>query len=125
MLEGGIIVKSKLIALLITSIISVFFVAQASAASVNLNSAEWLGPLKLDKKQLSTIKKAFEKALNAPVDSEQQCGAVYQDCVVRAAREWNVDGEKYREMVIHIHTIGHASRAVGQKGGKWPAVAAN
>lgn len=117
--------KSKISAIFLISIASLFFSAQAAAATVNLNSNEWLGALKLDKNQLSTIKSAFEKALNAPIDAEQQCGAVRLDCVVRAAREWKVDGDTYREMVIHIHTIGHASRAVGQEKGKWPAVAAN
>lgn len=98
---------------------------QAMAATIKLNSAEWLGHLKLDKKELSSIKKAVEKAMNAPVDAEQQCGKVRSDCVVRAAREWEFNGDKYREIVIHIHTKGHASRAVQQDKGKWPAVAAN
>ena len=71
------------------------------------------------------LKKAFEKALSAPIDSEQQCGEVRSDCIVRAAREWKVEGDTYREIVINIHTIGHASRAVGQSKGKWPAIAAN
>ena len=96
---------------------------QTMAASVNLNGGDWLGHLKLDKKQLSSIKTAFEKALTSPIDAEQQCGQVRLDCVVRAAREWKVDGEIYREMVINLHTIGHASRAVGQNKGKWPKVA--
>ncbi|MDX1810977.1 MAG: hypothetical protein R3240_03460 [Gammaproteobacteria bacterium] len=115
----------KLIAIFIVSIASLIFVGQAAAATINLSSDEWLGELKLDKKQLTTIKSAVEKALNAPIDAEQQCGEVRLDCVVRAAREWTVDGDKYREIVIHIHTVGHASRAVGQDHGKWPAVAAN
>lgn len=96
-----------------------------AANSVNLNSGDWLGHLKLEKNQLSSIKTAFEKALNSPIDAEQQCGAVRSDCIVRAAREWKVDGEVYREMVINIHTIGHASRAVGQEKGKWPSIAIN
>jgi len=96
-----------------------------AAAKVNLNGPQWLGHLKLEKTQLKSIQKAFKKALTSPVDAEQQCGAVRLDCVVRAAREWKVDGDTYREMVINIHTIGHASRAVGQTKGKWPAVAAN
>jgi len=105
---------------------SLFLSSQSfAAAKVNLNGPEWLGHLKLEKNQLKSIQKAFKKALDAPVDAEQQCGAVRSDCIVRAAREWKVDGETYREMVINIHTIGHASRAVGQSKGKWPAVAAN
>ena len=117
--------KNKLIGLFLISIVSLFFSAQISAATINLNSSEWLGSLKLDQKQLNSVKTAFEKALNAPIDAEQQCGAVRSDCIVRAAREWKVDGDTYREMVIHIHTVGHASRAVGKVKGKWPAVAAN
>lgn len=115
--------KSKLSAVLLLSAASLFVSGQTMAASVNLNGGDWLGHLKLDKKQLSSIKSAFEKALKSPIDAEQQCGAVRLDCVVRAAREWKVDGEVYREMVINLHTIGHASRAVGQNKGKWPAVA--
>jgi len=84
-----------------------------------------LGSLKLDKKQLEAIKTAFEKALNAPIDAEEQCGEVRLDCVVRSAREWKVDGDTYREVVVNIHTVGHASRAVGQTNGKWPTVAIN
>ena len=115
--------KFKILSVLLLSAVSVFFMAQASAAAtVNLNGPEWLGHLKLDKKQLAKIKTAFEKALNAPIDAEQQCGEVRLDCVVRAAREWKVDGETYREMVINIHTVGHASRAVGQVNGKWPKI---
>ena len=118
--------KSKLTAVFLIVIASVFFGGQAmAAAKVNINGPDWLGHLKLDKKQLKSISTAFKKALDAPVDAEQQCGEVRSDCVVRAAREWKVDGQKYREMVIHIHTKGHASRAVGQTKGKWPAVAAN
>jgi hypothetical protein len=102
------------------------FASQSFAANaVNLNSPEWLGQLKLDKNQLGKIKTAVEGALNAPVDAEQQCGEATQDCVVRTAREWTLDGVKYREIVIDVHRIGHASRAVSQEGGKWPAVAAN
>ncbi len=114
--------KIKSIAVVMASVVSLFIIAQASAASVNLNSAQWLGPLKLEEKQLTPIKKAFEKALSAPLDAEQQCGEIFSDCVIRAAREWQVDGDTYREMVIHIHTKGHASRAVGQSGGKWPSI---
>jgi len=118
-------VKSKLSAVLLIIASTLFISGQSMAASVNLNSTNWLGHLKLDKKQLSSIKTAFEKALTSPIDAEQQCGAVRLDCVVRAAREWKVDGEVYREMVINIHTVGHASRAVGQNKGKWPKIAIN
>ena len=116
--------KTKLIAM-IAGIATAFFCGQLFAAKVNLNGPEWLGHLKLEKSQLESIKTAFEKALNAPIDAEQQCGEARSDCIVRAAREWKVEGDTYREIVINIHTIGHASRAVGQNNGKWPAVAAN
>ena len=97
----------------------------ASAATIKLSSPEWLGSLGLEKKQLDKIADAAEKALTAPVDAEQQCGAVRQDCEVRAAREWEFNGNKYREIVIYIHTKGHAMRTVKQQNGKWPSFAAN
>jgi len=117
-------VKSKLTLFLLVIAVS-FFISSTSIAAnkVNLNGPNWLGHLKLDKNQLSSIKTAFEKALTSSIDAEQQCGAVRLDCVVRAAREWKVDGDVYREIVVHIHTLGHASRAVGQKNGKWPKIA--
>ena len=118
-------IRKLIIGLAIATIGTLAFTGQASAGTIKLNSAEWLGHLKLDNKQLSSIKDAVQKALNAPVDQEQQCGKVRSDCVVRAAREWEFEGDKYREIVIHIHTIGHASRAVQQSKGKWPTVAAN
>jgi len=118
-------VKTKCTAIFLIFIASVFFSGQIFAAKINLNSGQWLGPLKLEKAQLKSIKTAFEKALNSPIDAEQQCGEVRSDCIVRAAREWKVEGDTYREIVINIHTIGHASRAVGQNKGKWPAVATN
>ncbi|HFE39513.1 MAG TPA: hypothetical protein ENK06_14050 [Gammaproteobacteria bacterium] len=118
--------KSKLLTVLFIIATTFFISGQAMAVqSVNLNGPQWLGHLKLDKKQLKAIKTAFEKALNSPIDAEQQCGKVRLDCVVRAAREWKVDGEIYREMVINLHTIGHASRAVGQSKGKWPKIVSN
>ena len=96
----------------------------ANASTVNLNTPQWLGSLKLDSKLMAPITKAVEKALTAPIDSLQQCGASRQDCEVRAAREWNVDGETYREIVINIHNVGHASSTVSQNKGKWPAIVA-
>ena len=118
--------KSKLTAVFLIVFASIFLTGNAmAAAKVNLNGADWLGHLKLEKTQLKAITKAFKKALNSPVDAEQQCGEVRLDCVVRAAREWKVDGQTYREMVINIHTVGHASRAVGQTKGKWPAIASH
>jgi len=118
--------KSKLSAAVLIIATTFILSGQAMAAkSVNLNSSSWLGQLKLDKKQMGAITTAFKKALTSPIDAEQQCGEVRSDCIVRAAREWKVDGEVYREMVINIHTIGHASRAVGQNKGKWPKIVSN
>ncbi|MDH5300741.1 MAG: hypothetical protein OEW58_05195 [Gammaproteobacteria bacterium] len=96
----------------------------AHAANVNLNSPQWLGGLKLEKNQLKDISKAVEKALSSPIDASQQCGASRQDCEVRAAREWTVEGDLYREIVINVHTVGHASSTVKQDNGKWPAIVA-
>ncbi|MDH5377513.1 MAG: hypothetical protein OEX00_04245 [Gammaproteobacteria bacterium] len=95
-----------------------------AAAEININSPTWLGSLKLEKKQLSKIKDAVSQALSSPIDAEQQCGNVSLDCVVRAAREWKVGDDTYREVVIHIHTVGHTSHAISQSGGKWPAIVA-
>lgn len=94
----------------------------ASAATINLNSPEWLGNLKLDKKQLTEIKKQVTKALNSPIDTELECGEVRGDCVVRPVREWTYKGNLYREVVIYLHTKGHASKAIGQSKGKWPTI---
>ncbi|MDH5546570.1 MAG: hypothetical protein OEZ43_13325 [Gammaproteobacteria bacterium] len=116
-------VRKFIASLAIATLATLAIAAQASANTINLNSAEWLGHLKLEGKQLKEIKSAVEKALDSPIDQEQQCGDVRLDCVVRAAREWEFEGDKFREIVIHIHTIGHASRAVQQVKGKWPAVA--
>lgn len=120
-------IMRKIITSCILATVGMFIISGQSmaASTIKLNSAEWLGHLNLDKKQLKDIQKAVEKALDAPVDAEQQCGKVRLDCVVRAAREWEYDGSKFREIVINIHTVGHASRAVEQVKGKWPAVAAN
>ncbi len=97
---------------------------QAAAATVNINAPEWLGGLNLSKEQLGKIREAVEKALTAPIDATLQCGEVRQDCEVRAAREWTVDGDTYREIVVYLHTQGHASRTVGQTKGKWPKIVA-
>ncbi len=93
-----------------------------AADAVKLNSAAWLGNLNPDTELLKATKKAVEKALDAPIDAEQQCGEVRGDCVVRAAREWTVDGDRFREIVIYIHTVGQASNVIAQTKGKWPAI---
>lgn|GEM_PF-1114191 len=94
----------------------------STAATININSPEWLGHLKLNKKQLMHIKKAVTKALHSPIDNEIECGEIRMDCVVRTAREWAYQGNRYREIVVNLHTIGHASRTVGQTSGRWPTI---
>lgn len=90
--------------------------------AVNLNSPQWLGNLKLSKSDLTSIRKAVVKALDAPIDVEMQCGENRGDCVVRTAREWQVGKDTYREVVINIHAVGHTSHAIGQASGKWPTI---
>ena len=92
------------------------------ASDIVLNSPQWLGSLKLSDKELGKVKKAVEAALNAPIDAEQQCAEVRMDCVVRAAREWQVGSDTYREIVIDLHATGHTSHAIGKSGGKWPTI---
>ena len=90
--------------------------------TVKLSSASWLGNLNPSTELLKSTKKAVEKALDAPIDAEQQCGEVRGDCVVRAAREWTVGGDRFREVVIYIHTVGQASNVIAQTKGKWPSI---
>ncbi len=92
------------------------------ASTVNINSPEWLGNLKLDKDQLTAIKEAITEALEAPIDQEIQCAKVRGDCVVRAAREWTFQGDRFREIVVYLHTKGHASQTVAQTRGRWPTI---
>ncbi len=113
----------KIISIAILLTFSVLISVNANAKSINLNSASWLGTLNLDKAQLKSIKKAVVKSFTAPIDAVQQCGKVRSDCVVRAAREWTYKGTTYREIVVHLHTIGHTSRTVAKEKGKWPSVA--
>jgi len=94
----------------------------ASAATININSSDWLGNLKLERKQLAEIKKQITKALNSSIDTELECGEVRGDCVVRPAREWTYQGNRYREVVIFLHTKGHASKTIGQVNGRWPTI---
>ncbi len=100
----------------------VFMPFAVSAATVNINAPEWLGNLKLDKAQLSNIKKAVKEALDAPIDQEIQCAEVRGDCVVRAAREWTYQGDRFREIVVYLHTKGHASKTIAQTKGRWPTI---
>ncbi len=96
--------------------------ALATAATININTPEWVGNFNLDKTQLEAIKKAVTKALDAPIDQEIQCAKVRGDCVVRAAREWTFQGDRFREIVVYLHTKGHASRTVAQTNGRWPTI---
>ena len=94
----------------------------ANSEGINLKGPEWLGNLNLSDAELNAVKIAVEKSLEAPIDAEQQCGENRMDCVVRSAREWTVDGERYREVVIDLHGRGHASHTVAQSGGQWPEI---
>lgn len=125
-LEGGISVIGKFLGVVLagTCVLALSSNPAAAAGEQIKIKSQWLSHLQLDDKQLVAIKDAVEKALDAPIDAEQECGAVRMDCVVRAAREWQVDGNKYRDIVVDLHFVGHSVRAVGQVNGKWPAVAA-
>lgn len=96
--------------------------AEPSAPAIILTSPVWIGKLNLDQMQLDAVRQAVESALTAPIDAEQQCGQENGLCVVRAAREWMRDGIRYREIVINIHTVGHAQQTVKQVNGAWPTV---
>jgi hypothetical protein len=96
--------------------------AVAAANEVNINSRSWLGPLNLSEAQLTKIKGAIEKAMDAPIDATFQCGKVRMDCEVRAAREWMVDGVPYRDIVIFIHNVGNADGVVNKEGGSWTTI---
>lgn len=96
--------------------------AEPATAKIVLTSPAWVGALKLDKPQLDAVKQAVESALSAPIDAEQQCGPENGLCVVRTAREWTRDGNRYREIVVNVHTVGHAQQTVKQVNGKWPEV---
>jgi len=96
--------------------------AGAMASEVNLSSNAWLGELHLSDAQLTKIKGAVEKAIDAPIDETFQCGKIRMDCEVRTAREWMVDGVPYRNIIIYIHTVGYGSGVVSKKGGSWPTV---
>ena len=96
--------------------------AHAAANVINLKDPLWFGSFPQDKIDLKKIKKAVQQALTGPVDAEYQCGEVVLDCVARAVREWEYKGEKYREIVVNVHTVGHVARTVHTKGGKWPKV---
>ena len=105
---------------------------QAKAPAIHLNSGPWLKHLNLDREQLERIRKAVAKALTAPIDEEIQCGKVYMDCTVRAAREWISGGVKHRQIVIVIHkgpqsggptgSKAFAMNVVRQVGGQWPEI---
>ena len=96
---------------------------QSFADTINLNSPGVLGNLSLTGGQLKAIQDAVVSAMESNIDDEKQCGAVKGDCVVRAAREWKYEGSTFREIVIEIHTIGHASITVENAKGKWTTIA--
>lgn len=100
----------------------VSYAAEKGAPNIVINSPGWVGGLNLDKGQLDAIKQAVESALTAPIDAEQQCGPENGLCVVRAAREWTASGTTYREIVVNVHTVGHAQQTVKQVNGAWPTV---
>ena len=108
--------------IILATILVCLCIPPAIAAAINLSAPNVLGELKLDNAQLKAIKKAVEEALNNPIDAEAQCGEVRGDCVVRTAREWSYEGVTYREVVINIHTVGHASITAEKTGGKWPDI---
>jgi len=111
--------------LLTITAIHASFAAEANKGASNqidLNAPEWLGTYKLEKPRLTAIKTAVENALSAPIDAEQQCGDETGLCVVRTTREWVVNSDRFREVVINLHMIGHATRAVKQVSGQWPSV---
>jgi hypothetical protein len=104
--------------------IFVFYAQQSFAQVIHLSSPTILGNLKLPAKEMKSIQSAVKKAMNSTVDSEFQCGKVRLDCVARAAREWTYQGNTFREIVVNIHTIGHASFTVEKPKGKaWPSIA--
>lgn len=115
--------KAKSVSIFLLTVF-VFYAQQSFAQAINLNSPTILGELKLPAAELKSIKEAVEKAMNSTVDAEFQCGEVKLDCVARAAREWSYQGNTFREIVVNIHTVGHASFTVEKPQGKgWPAIA--
>lgn len=103
-----------------------FFTHTTLANTIVLNSPTVLGGLDLSGDQLNKIKAAVEKAMTTSIDNEIQCGEVRLDCVVRAARQWTYEGTTYREIVVNIHTVGHASITVEKPSGQaWSTIAIN
>ncbi len=103
-----------------------FFTHSIFAETINLNSPTILGELNLSSAQLNKIKDAVSQAMGGNIDEEFQCGEVKLDCVVRAARQWSYEGSTFREIVVNIHTVGHASFTVEKAKGKaWPTIAVN
>ena len=96
---------------------------QSLADTIKLSSPAILGSMNLTDGQLKAIQDAVVSAMESSIDDEKQCGAVKGDCVVRAAREWKYEGSTFREIVIEIHTVGHASITVENAKGKWTTIA--
>jgi len=119
-------IKEKHYVSILLFTVFLFVAHTVSAETINLNSPTILGDLNLSSTQLKRIKDAVVKAMNSNIDNEVQCGEVKLDCVVRAARQWNYEGSTFREIVVNIHTVGHASFTVEKaKGQGWPMIAVN
>lgn len=121
MLTTSLFIKPINFTVLVVTLLLIY-IPSGFANTITLTSPTVLGGLKLDDKQLKSIKDAITKAMNGPIDAEHQCGAVRLDCVVRAARQWRYEGVIYREIVINIHTVGHASVTVEKTKGKWTSI---
>jgi hypothetical protein len=95
--------------------------AIAASSTINLNAPRYLGSLDLDAKQLKKIKDAIEQTLKTDtIDAVVQCGEVRMDCEVRTAREWNYNGDQFREVVVNVHTVGNSSITLRHHKGEWP-----
>ncbi len=99
-----------------------------SGGEVNINSVRWLGPFKLDKKQLEAIRQAVEHALQAPIDEHEVCGDPPLGCFARTAMKWTDNGVDYREVVVYIHSKGNyyskdnGAWTIHTVNGQWPKV---
>jgi len=116
--------KRYLVVCILASLLTIGSLPVMAAQQViKLNSPRVLGTLHLDAAQLKKIKKAIIKSLNTDVlDTEFQCGEERMDCVVRSVREWTYKGDRLREVVVNIHTVGNTSITVRQHKGKWPKI---
>ncbi len=115
--------KRYLVVAILASLLMIGSLPVMAAQVIKLNSPRVLGTLHLDAAQLKKIKKAIIKSLNTDtLDTEFQCGEERMDCVVRSVREWTYKGDRLREVVVNIHTVGNTSITVRQHKGKWPKI---